>query len=71
MNNEELKAALISGRPITYNNEDGNKIRYDRVSAIIYRYSRKQKRVVLSAELLDVNKNSILICGAENIEEAT
>ena len=55
MTNEEVKKALQERFPVKYNG-----IEYSCVTAIIYRYDARGKLLV-SAELLDKNKNCVVI----------
>jgi hypothetical protein len=56
MDNNELKEALMSGRPVEHNG-----ITYKCVSGIIYR-RRASGEIFLEAELMDRNQNSVTIC---------
>ncbi|MDR1001694.1 MAG: hypothetical protein LBL82_00265 [Oscillospiraceae bacterium] len=66
MTAQELKEALLNQSPVVFNPlSHGNyetKLHYACVSAIIYR-ADKNKRVHISAELLDKNLNSVIIVG--------
>lgn len=55
MDSDQLKAYLISGQPVRYNDSD-----YKCISAIIYRRDANGK-IFLQAELLDKNENSVII----------
>lgn len=57
---EELKQAFKAGTPITFNDTT-----YKCVSAIIYR--RGGSRVIVQAELLDKNMNSVSIAPPDRI----
>lgn len=63
MTNEEAKEALQNKTPVVCGG-----IEYKRLSAIIYRYNDKGKFLV-SAELLDKNKNSVTIARMEDVQE--
>lgn len=65
MDNVELKDALLSGKPIILTHTDGHDGEYKRVSAIVYR--AHNKRIIVSAELLDLNGHSVIICDPKNI----
>lgn len=65
MDNAELKAALLSRKPVILTHADGHDGEYKRVSAIVYR--EKNKRIIVSAELLDLNGHSVIICDPEKI----
>ncbi len=67
MNNEELKAALISGVPVKANIAGLGTIEFERVSAIIYR--NKNGKFDISAEVLDKNKNSVCIVSPAKLKE--
>lgn len=54
MTAEEAKQILFSKQPVWYQG-----IRYDRVTAIIYTLDGRNNLIV-SAELLDKNKNSVI-----------
>ena len=60
MDNAELKAALLSGKPVILTHNDGHEAEYKRVTAIIYR--KKSGRVYVSAELLDINGRCVVTC---------
>jgi len=64
MSNEELKDALFRGCPVKYNG-----IVYLRVSAIIYRNCAG--KLLLSAELLDRNQNSVTVVPPQKVQEVT
>ncbi len=59
MNNEQLKQALLSSRPIIYSDPLLGDMEYDSVSAIIYR--SKDGKIKVSAELLDKNRCVIIV----------
>lgn len=63
MTNAELKEALFSCEPVIY-----QKITYTCVSAIIYRKGQGN-RVNISAELFDVNGNSVTIAPAALVKK--
>lgn len=60
MTAEEMKLALLEGSPAIYNG-----IRYDRITAIIYRKSKKG--IAIRLELLDKNNNSVTIARPERV----
>lgn len=62
MTNEEIKNALFSGCQVEHNG-----IIYKCVSTIIYRL--RDGKLVLSAELLDKNCNSVSIVDASRVKE--
>ena len=62
MNSKELKSALMDGSPVLHGG-----IEYSCVSAIIYRV--KNGEIVVSAELLDKNKNCVVIAPMGKIQE--
>ena len=61
MTAEEIKDALMKKYPVC-----ANGIEYKCVTAVIYR--ERNKRIVVSAELLDKNKNSVTIVPLEIIQ---
>lgn len=61
MTNDEAKEAFIQRKPVTY---DGRE--YDCIHAIIYRYNQRNNLIV-SAELLDRNKNSVILVNLKDI----
>jgi len=63
---DELKAALMDERPVIH---DG--ITYQKVNAVIYRKDGKNKRVRVSAELLDRNRRDVVIVPAGKIRRET
>ena len=65
MDNEQLKSALLNKSPVIYKNNDGNESVYKCVSGS--RYTEKNGRVVVSAEITDINGRSVLICPPEKI----
>ena len=64
MTNEELKAALFSGCPVEHNGAV-----YKKVTAIIYR--NVGGTLLIQAELLDKNSNSVSIVNPTKITEVT
>ncbi len=62
MTNEEIKNALFSGCQVEHNG-----IIYKCVSAIIYRL--REGKLLLQAELLDKNCNSVIIADASRVKE--
>lgn len=64
MNNEELRAALLSGEPVQCRDST-----YKCVSAIIYRNGGKGS-VYIQAELTDKNGNSVTIAAADKVVKA-
>jgi hypothetical protein len=61
MTNAEAKEALKNRTPVIYNN-----IEYLYISAIIYRYD-KNHNLVISAELTDKNKRSVIIAQLKDV----
>ena len=57
MTNDELKTCMLHDIPVVYEDVDGVRLHYDRVSGIIYRKIDGRLRVV--AELADVSGNSV------------
>lgn len=68
MNNDELKAALLTKTPVLYTSHDGSEIKYKYVSAI--RYIADNGRIRITAEITDVNENSVTICDPERLSNA-
>lgn len=62
MTNEVLKEHFIKQKRVAYNGRQ-----YNGVNAIIYRHDGKGNLIV-SAELLDACKNSVIIAKAKDIE---
>lgn len=62
MTNEELKEALLQRFPVVCRG-----ITYDHISAIIYRATNG--RIVVTAELMDKNGNSVTIAAPKNISK--
>lgn len=65
MTNEELKEAMRSRQPVVLRNPQLGAIRYKQINAIRYQYNCG--RLIVSAELLDYNNNSITVARAKNI----
>lgn len=61
MTNAEAKEALKNRTPVIYNNTE-----YSYISAIIYRYD-KNHNLVISAELTDKNKHSVIIVQLKDV----
>lgn len=66
MTNEELKAALISRKPVVLRQNSRDSILCKRVSAIRYTLDNNGE-IVVQAELLDKNSNSIIIAKASGV----
>lgn len=62
MNNQELKEALLQRFPVVCRG-----VTYDRVSGIIYRAANGQ--IVVTAELMDKNGNSVTIVDPKNVSK--
>jgi hypothetical protein len=65
MNGEELKQALLDESPVMLAQTDGTEIEYKCVSAIVYR--KHGNRIVITAEIMDKNKHSVVICDPKKI----
>jgi hypothetical protein len=65
MDNEQLKSALLNKKPVIYKNSDGSESVYKCVSAI--RYTEKNGRVVVSAEITDLNGSTVVVCAPEKL----
>lgn len=65
MDGEQLKNALLNKRPVILKNSDGSESVYKCVTAI--RYTEKDGRVLMSAEIADLNANSVVICAPEKL----
>ncbi len=61
MTNNEAKIALQNRTPVVFNG-----IEYLYISAIIYRYD-KNNNLVISAELTDKNKRSVIIAQLKDV----
>ncbi len=61
MTNTEAKQALFDKTPVIYKNTE-----YSCISAIIYRYDR-QGNLLVSAELMDKNKHSVIIAQIKDV----
>ena len=61
MNGFELKDALMDGRKVAFGG-----IEYSKVSAIIYR--NRGGKIAITAELLDINNDSVIIVPAEKVQ---
>ena len=66
MDNAELKAALLSGKPVILHHADGHAGEYKRITAIVYR--AKNGRISVSAELLDYNGHCFVNCDPKKIQ---
>lgn len=66
MTNEELKAALISRKPVIFRPNTRDILHYKRVSAVRYTLDNDGK-IVVQAELLDKNGNSVTITKASGV----
>lgn len=65
MNNEQLKSALLNKKPVIYTNNEGIESEYKCVSAI--RYTEKNGRVMVSAEIIATKSNSVTVCNPEKL----
>lgn len=65
MTNDELKDALLSRSPVILTPTNSRAAEYSRVTAIIYR--ERNGAVVVSAEVLDTNGRSVVICDPKNL----
>lgn len=63
MTNDEAKEAFRNKTPVYYNG-----VQYSRISAIIYRYDQYGNHILVSAELLDRNGNSVVIARLKDIK---
>lgn len=66
MTNEELKAALKSRCPVVYRSNRYGDIGYKRINAIRYTLGKGNK-IMVSAELLDYNNNSITVARGSEV----
>lgn len=62
MTGEEAKKYLISRQAVIYKD-----MKYERISAIIYRPDEKNN-IIVSAELLDKSKNSVTIARLQDVK---
>ena len=66
MTSEEIKEAMLNFKPVKYKG-----ITFRRITAYIYRVvetSHGKFKTVMQCELLDKNKNSVVIAEAERVE---
>ncbi len=66
MTNEEIKAALISRKPVVIHSNKRDVLRYKCVTAVRYTLDNNGK-IVVQAELLDNNNNSVVIAKASEV----
>lgn len=64
MTSEEAKQCLYSRVEVVCKG-----IRYKCITAIVYRLDESGKHILVSAELLDKNKNSVTIAQLKDVEE--
>ena len=64
MTSEEAKQCLFSRSEVIYKD-----ITYKCITAIIYRLDLSMKHIIVSAELLDKNKNSVTIALLKDVKE--
>lgn len=62
MNSNDIKDALLDGRPVLHNG-----ITYEKVSAVVYR--NRNGKIAVSAELLDKNHNCVVVASIDKIQE--
>ncbi len=65
MDNEQLKSALLNKRRVILKNNDGGESEYKCVSAI--RYTERDGRVIVSAEIADLGGNSVIVCDPQKL----
>lgn len=66
MTNAELKAALKSRKPVIFKSARHGELKYKRVYAIRYTLD-KDDNIIVQAELMDYNNNSITIARASEV----
>ena len=66
MTNSELKATLQSRSPVVYRSVRYGEMRYKRIYAIRYTLDEKDN-IIIQAELLDYNDNSITIAKGSEV----
>ncbi|MCM1062071.1 MAG: hypothetical protein NC452_17540 [Eubacterium sp.] len=66
MTNEELKAALKSRQPVIFRSKRYGEAKYKRVYAIRYTLD-KTDNIIIQAELMDYNNNSIVIANGKEV----
>ncbi|MCM1165656.1 MAG: hypothetical protein NC401_06560 [Ruminococcus sp.] len=66
MTNEELKAALKSRQPVIYRSKRYGEVKYKCVYAIRYTLD-KANNIIIQAELMDYNNNSIVIASGKEV----
>ena len=64
MTSEEAKKCLFSRAEVVCKS-----IRYKCITAIVYRLDEARQNIIVSAELLDKNKNSVTIAQLKDVEE--
>lgn len=67
MTGTELKEALTNGRRVVLNLPRSGRFEFDCISAVVYRRSKNGK-IKVSAELLDKNKNSVIVADPKYVE---
>ena len=65
MTNEEAKFAWKRGIPVIYRG-----IRYDEISALIYRADRQSRAAYISVELLDKRSRCVVVALPKDVEKA-
>lgn len=65
MTSEEAKKCLMTRQEVMCNG-----LNYERISAIIYRLDERDN-IVISAELLDKNRNSVTVAQLKDVKEKT
>lgn len=63
MTGEEAKQCLYSRKKVICKG-----IEYEKMTAIVYRLDESGKYIVISAELLDKNRNSVVFARLEDVE---
>lgn len=66
MTNEELKAALKSRKPVIFRSSRYGEIKYKCINAIRYTLD-KTDNIMIQAELLDYNNNSITTANGKEV----
>ena len=62
MTSDEAKKCLFERCAVVYGGA-----RYERITAIMYRLDEAGKNIIVSAELLDKNRNSVVIANLKDI----
>jgi hypothetical protein len=62
MTSDEAKSCLFEQCAVVY---DG--ARYERITAILYRLDEAKRNIIVSAEILDKNRNTVVVAKLKDI----